>query len=105
MIHRLSLVAMTGLVAGASILGLTQMPASADSLSIYIGPAVYAHYDDWRYHHDRGYHYGYDRWRREHHYDYHHYRHDDRGNGYRHEDRGYREDRHGDHGDHGDRHR
>jgi hypothetical protein len=99
MIQRLSLVAMTGLLAGASVLGLTRTPASADSLSIYIGPPIYVHYDDWRYHHDRGYHYGYDRWRHEEDRRYHHYRHDDRGDGYRHEDRGYREDRHGDHGD------
>jgi hypothetical protein len=108
MIQRLSLVALSGLLAGASLLGLTRTAASADSLSIYIGPAIYVHYDDWRYHHDRGYHYGYDRWRREHDRG-HHYGHDDRGGGYRHEDHGYREDRHGghgghgDHGDHGDR--
>ncbi|MDB5039464.1 MAG: hypothetical protein JWN27_190 [Candidatus Eremiobacteraeota bacterium] len=104
MIQRLSLLAMTGLLAGASVFGLTQRSASADSLSIYIGPPIYVHYDDWRYHHDREYHYGYDRWRHEHDRG-HHYGHDERGDGYRHEDRGYREDHHGDHGDHGDRYR
>jgi hypothetical protein len=102
MIQRLCLFALTGLLAGASVFGLTRTPASADSLSISIGPSIYVHYDDWRYHHDREYHYGYDRWRREH--DRGHHNHHDGGEGYRHEDRGYREDRHGDHGDHGDRH-
>ena len=48
MIQRLSLLAMTGLLAGASVFGLTQTSASADSLSIYIGPPIYVHYDDWR---------------------------------------------------------
>jgi hypothetical protein len=98
--QRLFLIAITGVLAGASMLGMTQTPASAGGLSIYFGaPPVYVPYDNWRYHHDRYYHDGYDRW---HHRDYGGYRHDYHGygyggyGGYRHEDRGY----HGDHGRH-----
>lgn len=87
MTQRLSLVAMTGLLAGASILGLTQQPASADGFSLNVGvPGAFVHYDDWRYHHDREYHDGYDRWHRDHHDD-----------GYRHDDH---RDHHDDHHDH-----
>jgi hypothetical protein len=58
--RRLPLVALTGLVAGASIFGLFQKPADASGFSIYIGgPGGYGHYDDWRYRHDEY------RWRRE----------------------------------------
>jgi hypothetical protein len=95
MIKRLSLFAVTGLLASASMLGLTQTPASAGGLSIYFGaPPVYVPYDNWRYHHDRYYHDGYDRSHRGY---YGGYRHDYHGyGGYRHEDRGY----HGDHNRH-----
>lgn len=91
MIQRLFLVAITGLFAGASVLGLTQRPASADGFSLNVGiPGAYLHYDDWRYHHDRAYHDGWDRWHRgDHHGD----------EGYRHDDRGWHGDRHDDHHD------
>jgi hypothetical protein len=84
-----------GLLAGASMLGLTQTPASADGLSIYFGaPPIFVPYDGYRYRHDRYYHDGYDRWHRDHYRSYGY----DRGyGGYRHEDRGYH---HGDHGRH-----
>lgn len=83
MTKRLSVLAITGLLAGASVFGLTQKPAAADGLSLNVGiPGMYVQYNDWRYHHDREYRDGYDRW-----------------HGDRHDDRGYR------HGDHGDHHR
>jgi hypothetical protein len=93
MIRRLSLFVMTGLLAGATVLGLTQTPASANGLSIFFDTSpVYVPYDDYRYRHDRYYR---DRYYRHHedygyHRDYHDY------GGYHHEDRGY----HGDHGRH-----
>lgn len=90
MTKRLSLVALTVLVAGASVLGLTRAPASADGLSVFVGiPAPYVHYDDWRYRHDRDYHDGWDRWHRERDREY-------RGD-YHHDDRYYRHDDHRDH--------
>jgi hypothetical protein len=91
--------AMTGLLAGVSILGMTQTPASADGLSIYFGaPPIYVPYDAYRYRHDRYYYGGYDRHRE---YDRGYYRHEYRGyDGYRHEDRGYHGDHHGDRGRH-----
>jgi hypothetical protein len=66
MFKKLSLVALTSLVAGGGALAMTGAPAAADGLSINLGvPGVYANYDDYRYHHDRGYREGYDRWRGE----------------------------------------
>jgi hypothetical protein len=101
MMKRLALFAITGLVAVAGILGMTQTPALADGLSIYFGaPPVYVPYGDYRYRRDRYYHGGYDRHRE---YDR-YYRREDRGYGgygYGHEDRGYHGDHHGDRGRHG----
>jgi hypothetical protein len=96
MMKRLALFAMTGVLAVASILGVTQTPASADGLSIYFGaPPIYVPYE--RRYHDRYYYGGYDR-----HREYDRYRREDRGyGGYHHEDRGYHGDHHGDHGRHG----
>ncbi|HTJ26043.1 MAG TPA: hypothetical protein VMA36_07755 [Candidatus Limnocylindria bacterium] len=57
---RLSLLAMTALLAGASV------PAAAAGISINIGtPAEFVHFDTYRYHHDRAYHDRYDRWHAE----------------------------------------
>ena len=97
MIKRLFLLPTIGLLAGASMLGMTQTPASADGLSIYFGaPPIYVPYDNWRYRHDRYYRDGYDRYHRQ--YDR-GYRYDNRGyGGYRHEDNGYHGGHHGDHG-------
>lgn len=95
MMKRFFLFSTIGLLAGASMLGLTQTPASADGLSIYFGtPPIYVPYNDYRYRRDRYYHDGYDRGHRDHYRSYGY----DRGyGGYRHEDRGYH---HGDHGRH-----
>lgn len=81
MTQRLSLLAITGLLTGASFLGLTQKPAAADGFSLNVGvPGMFVHYDDWRYHHDREYRDGYDRWHRDHRdYPDERYHHDDRG--------------------------
>ncbi|HYZ15296.1 MAG TPA: hypothetical protein VE591_02800 [Candidatus Acidoferrum sp.] len=55
MFKKLSLVALTSLVAGGGALAMTGAPAAAAGLSINIGvPGVYA-YDDYRYRHDGGY--------------------------------------------------
>jgi hypothetical protein len=86
MTTRISLLALTALLAGTSALGLTQKPAAAGGLSINIGtPAEFVHFDNNRYHHDRAYHDRYDRWhgeqmRREHdHHDNHGDNHGDHG--------------------------
>lgn len=66
MFKKLSLVALTGLMTAGSALAITGAPAAADGLSINFGvPGVYMRYDDYRYHHDREYRDGYDRWRAE----------------------------------------
>jgi hypothetical protein len=58
MTTRIALLALTALLAGASA------PAMAGGLSINIGtPAEFVHFDNYRYHHDRGYRDRYDRWR------------------------------------------
>jgi hypothetical protein len=86
MTKRISLLALTALVAGTSVLGMAQKPASADGLSINLGaPDAFVHFDNYRYQHDREYHDGYDRWHRDH---------GDRGGDHR--------DHHDDHRDHHD---
>jgi hypothetical protein len=66
MFKKLSLVALTSLVAAGSALAVTGAPAAADGLSINLGvPGVYVNHDDYRYQHDRAYREGYDRWRGE----------------------------------------
>lgn len=84
MTTRITLLALTALLAGASA------PAVAGGISINIGtPGEFVHFDNYRYHHDRGYHDRYDRW---------HAEQDRRGH-----DDGRRHDDHG-HDDHGHDH-
>lgn len=67
--RRLTLAALTGLLAGASTLGLVKQPADAASFSISIGDPGPYRYDDWRYRREereRWYrHERYEEWRRE----------------------------------------
>jgi hypothetical protein len=90
MLKKLSLVALTGLITAGGAFATTEAPASADGLSVDLGvPGVFMRYDDYRYHHDRGYHEGYDRWRAERdRRDRDDRRHDDRRDWHHHDDRG-----------------
>lgn len=94
LIRRLTLAALTGLLAGASTLGLFQQPADAAGyFSISIGDPGPYRYDDWRYRRERERererwyrHERYEEWRREEwrreewrreHWRHEHWRHDD----------------------------
>lgn len=70
LIRRLTLAALTGLLAGASTLGLMRQPADAAGFSISIGDPGPYRYDDWRYQRERERerwyrHERYEQWRRE----------------------------------------